>query len=111
MSPAMIVTVMGFAYLLFSGKTVPIELSWGALIPYFSNFSNVVLAASIFLAYAGMEMNAVHVKDLENPTKQFPIAITVSAIGAVAIFVLSTLAIDFVIPAKDIRVRQSLPNN
>lgn len=106
--PAIIVTVMGFAYLLFSGKTVPIELSWGALIPDFSNFSNVVLAASIFLAYAGMEMNAVHVKDLKNPTKQFPIAITVSAIGAVAIFVLSTLAIAFVIPAKDISLTQSL---
>src|SRR5690625_7010732 len=53
-------------------------------------------------------MTAVHVKHLENPTKQFPIAITVSAIGAVAIFVLSTLAIAFVIPAKDISLTQSL---
>lgn len=67
-----------------------------------------MLAASIFLAYAGMEMNAVHVKDLENPTKQYPLAITISALGAVAIFVLSTLAIAFVIPAKDISLTQSL---
>lgn len=106
--PAIIVTILGFSYLLFSGKTIPIELSWGAVIPDFSNFNNIVLAASIFLAYAGMEMNAVHVKDLENPTKQYPLAITISALGAVAIFVLSTLAIAFVIPAKDISLTQSL---
>lgn len=106
--PAIIITVLGFAYLFLSGKAPIITLSWDAVIPDFSNFSNVVLAASIFLAYAGMEMNAVHINDMEKPTKQYPIAIGIAAIGTVAIFVLSTLGIAFIIPAKDISLTQSL---
>lgn len=106
--PAAVVTILGFAYLFFSGQKPLIDLSWGALIPDFTNFNNVVLAASIFLAYAGMEMNAVHVKDMDNPTKKYPIAITIASLGTVAIFLLSTLAIAFVVPAKDINLTQSL---
>ncbi len=106
--PAGIVTLLGFAYLLFSGNKPLVELSWGALMPDFSNFSTVVLAASIFLAYAGMEMNAVHVKDMDNPTKKYPIAITIASLGTVAIFLLSTLGIAFIVPAQDINLTQSL---
>ncbi len=32
----------------------------------FSNFDNIVLAASIFLFYAGMEMSGIHVRDMKN---------------------------------------------
>ena len=42
-------------------------MSWDKLIPDMSNFNNLVLAASIFLFYAGMEMSAVHVKDVNDP--------------------------------------------
>ena len=37
--------------------------------PDLTNFDNVVLAASIFLFYAGMEMGGIHVKDVNNPSK------------------------------------------
>ena len=106
--PAGVVVILGFAYLFFSGKPPLIELSWGALLPDFTNFGNVVLAASIFLAYAGMEMNAVHVKDMDNPTKKYPIAITIASLGTVAIFLLSTLGIAFIVPKQDINLTQSL---
>ncbi|MBB5144062.1 putative glutamine/gamma-aminobutyrate antiporter GadC [Desulfovibrio intestinalis] len=106
--PAAVVVILGFAYLFFSGKPPLIELSWGALMPDFTNFSNVVLAASIFLAYAGMEMNAVHVKDMDNPTKKYPIAISIASLGTVAIFLLSTLGIAFIVPKQDINLTQSL---
>ena len=67
--PAIILVILGFSYLWFSGKPAVIPLGWGDLFPNIANFQNIVLAASIFLAYAGMEMNAVHVNDLDNPTK------------------------------------------
>ncbi|OYQ70694.1 amino acid transporter [Wohlfahrtiimonas chitiniclastica] len=106
--PAIIITILGFSYFFFSGHQPLIEMSWGALIPDFSHFSNVVLAASIFLAYAGMEMNAVHINELDNPTKKYPIAIAIASLGTVAIFLLSTLGIAFIIPSKDINLTQSL---
>lgn len=105
--PAAILIVLGFAYL-FGGGAPQIQLSWHDVLPDFTNFNNVVLAASIFLFYAGMEMNAIHVKDVDNPTRNYPIAILIAAAGTVAIFVLGTLAIAFIIPHSAINLTQSL---
>ena len=105
--PAIILIVLGFSYY-FAGNTPQIQMGWGELIPDFSNFSNVVLAASIFLFYAGMEMNAIHVKEVKNPTRDYPIAVLIAAAGTVIIFVLGTLAIAFVVPQADINLTQSL---
>ncbi|MCC3283493.1 MULTISPECIES: putative glutamine/gamma-aminobutyrate antiporter GadC [Arthrobacter] len=105
--PAGILIVLGFSYY-FAGNTPQIEMGWGEVLPDFSNFSNVVLAASIFLFYAGMEMNAIHVRDVKNPTRNYPLAVLIAAAGTVVIFVLGTLAIAFVVPQADINLTQSL---
>lgn len=105
--PAAILIVLGFTYYL-AGNMPQIPLSMGDIFPDFSNFNNVVLAASIFLFYAGMEMNAIHVKEIDNPTKNYPKAIILAALGTVIIFVLGTLAIAFIIPKSDISLTQSL---
>lgn len=105
--PAAILVVLGFAYV-FSGETPQIEVSFRDIWPDFTKFDNFVLAASIFLFYAGMEMNAIHVKEVDNPKRNYPIAIMIAALGTVSIFVLGTLAIAFVIPQKDISLTQSL---
>ena len=75
--PAVVLIVLGFAYLLGGGNS-QIDLAWKDVIPDFTNFNNVVLAAGIFLFYAGMEMNAIHVKDVTNPTRNYPIAILIA---------------------------------
>lgn len=105
--PAIILIILGFAYF-FSGQPIHIELGWDKVIPDFTNFNNVVLAASIFLFYAGMEMNAIHVQELDNATKAYPAAIGIASIATVVIFILGTLAIGFVIPQADINLTQSL---
>ncbi|CFQ45471.1 putative amino acid permease [Yersinia aleksiciae] len=105
--PAIILIILGFAYL-FGGGAPQITLAWDEVIPDFSNFDNIVLAASIFLFYAGMEMNAIHVKDVDNANRNYPIAIMLSALGTVIIFVFGTLAIAFIIPKADINLTQSI---
>lgn len=105
--PGIILIVIGFAYVL-SGAPSQVELSWAQLVPDFSNFHNVVLAASIFLFYAGMEMNAIHVKEIDNASRNYPLAILISSLITVGVFVLGTLAIAFIIPQKDINLTQSL---
>jgi len=105
--PAIILIVLGFAYLAGGGKP-QIELAWKDVLPDFTNFNNVVLAAGIFLFYAGMEMNAIHVQEVSNPSRNYPIAILLAALGTVAIFVLGTLAIAFIIPQSAINLTQSL---
>ena len=44
----------------------------GNFLPDFTNFDNLVLAASIFLFYAGMEMGGIHVKDIKIRLKIIP---------------------------------------
>ena len=105
--PAAILIVLGFAYVI-AGNKPQIDVSWKAIIPDFSNFGNIVLAASIFLFYAGMEMNAIHVKDVKNPTKSYPIAMLIAVVGTVIVFVLGALAVAFIVPNKDINLVQSL---
>ena len=105
--PAGILIILGILYMA-SGKPLQIQFTWHDVIPDFSNFNNLVLAAGIFLFYAGMEMNAIHVKDIDNPTRNYPIAIAISSIVTVVIFVLGTLAVGVVIPSKQINLTQSL---
>jgi putative glutamate/gamma-aminobutyrate antiporter len=105
--PAALLIGLAAAYLA-SGNPSQVELSWGAFVPDLSKFSNIVLAAGIFLFYAGMEMNAVHVRSIRNPVRNYPIAILVAALGAVVVLVLGTLAIAVVIPTGQIDLTQSL---
>ena len=105
--PAAILIVLGLIYF-FQGKPLQIQLGWDKLIPDFTNFNNLVLAASIFLFYAGMEMNAIHVKEIDNPSSNYPKAILISSIMTVLIFVLGTLAIGFIVPNSQINLTQSL---
>lgn len=105
--PIGILVGFGAAYVA-SGNHSQMKLGWSELIPDFGNFSNVVLAASVFLMYAGMEMNAVHVKEIKNASRNYPLAIFVSAIIVVAIFVSGTLVIAYVVPQKDISLTQAI---
>lgn len=103
--PAAVLIVLGVAYLCM-GK--PIMLTHESFFPDFTKIGTVVLAASIFLFYGGMEMNAVHVQNMKNPAREFPRAIFLAVAVIVMIFVFATLAIGFVVPAKDINLLASL---
>lgn len=103
--PGAILIILGVAYFCM-GK--PIMLTHESFFPDFTKIGTVVLAASIFLFYGGMEMNAVHVQNMSNPARQFPKAIFLAAAVIVLIFIFATLAIGFVVPAKDINLLASL---
>ncbi len=103
------ITIIGLGiYYLFSGNTINISLEPSSLIPDLSKFSNLALAVSIFLFYAGMEMSSVHVTEVENPKKNYPKAIFLSASIAVVLFIVGTLAIGVIIPKDEINLTQSL---
>lgn len=104
--PVILLVVFGVIYLAIGGHS---EMNFhGDFFPDFTNFDNVVLAASIFLFYAGMEMSGVHVRDISNPAVNYPKAVFGGALVTVLIFVLGTYALGVIIPAKDINLVQSL---
>lgn len=105
--PAGVLIVLGMAYWVM-GNPIDISMNPASFFPDLSNFNNLVLAASIFLFYAGMEMSAVHVNDVQNPRRDFPLAIGLASVITVCIFVFGTLAIGFIIPKGQINLVQSL---
>ena len=104
--PAGLLVILAIVYLLMGGKS-QMDFS-GNFLPDFTNFDNLVLAASIFLFYAGMEMGGIHVKDINNPSKNYPKAVFIGSAITVLIFVLGTFALGIIIPQKDINLTQSL---
>ena len=104
--PAALLIILGIIYLA-SGQPSNMDFH-GNFFPDFTKFDNLVLAASIFLFYAGMEMGGIHVKDVQNPSKNYPKAVFIGALITVIIFVLGTFALGVIIPVKDINLTQSL---
>jgi Amino acid permease len=61
-----------------------------------------VLIVNNFLAYSGMEMNAVHVDEMEKPARDFPRSIFLAMVLVLAIFILPALVISWVVPSQQI---------
>ena len=104
--PAGLLIVLGIVYIISGGHNY-MDMSQG-FFPDLTRLDNLVLASSIFLFYAGMEMMGVHVMDVNNPSRNYPKAIIIGSLATVCIFVLGTFALGFIIPAKDINLTQSL---
>ena len=104
--PAGLLIVLGIIYIATGGHN-NMDMSQG-FFPDLTKLDNLVLASSIFLFYAGMEMMGVHVMDVNNPSRNFPKAIIIGSLATVTIFVLGTFALGFIIPTKDINLTQSL---
>ena len=104
--PAGLLIILGILYISTGGYN-NMDMSQG-FFPDLTKLDNIVLASSIFLFYAGMEMMGVHVMDVDNPSRNYPKAIIIGSLATVAIFVLGTFSLGFIIPAKDINLTQSL---
>ena len=104
--PAGLLIILGIIYISTGGHN-QMDMSQG-FFPDLTKMDNLVLASSIFLFYAGMEMMGVHVMDVNNPSRNYPKAIIIGSLATVCIFVLGTFALGFIIPAKDINLTQSL---
>ena len=104
--PAGLLVVLAIVYLV-AGGTSQMDFH-GSFFPDLTNFNNLVLASSIFLFYAGMEMGGIHVKEVENPSRNYPKAVLIGSLVTVLIFILGTFSLGIIIPQDDINLTQSL---
>jgi glutamate:GABA antiporter len=99
--PGAILVAMGVVYLL-QGNHSAAPMDAKHLLPAFTGLAGVVLIVNNFLAYSGMEMNAVHVDELKSPATEFPKAIWLSMGLVLAIFIVPALTISWVIPSQQL---------
>ncbi len=74
--------------------------------PFGSGFSltNLALAAGVFFSFAGIDMNAAHIKQLKKPQKEFPLSIFIAMILTLIIFIAGTVCIAIVTPKEDMNL-------
>jgi glutamate:GABA antiporter len=99
--PGAILVVMGIVFL-GQGNHSAAPMNVHHLLPAWSGLAGIVLIVNNFLAYSGMEMNAVHVDDMKNPGRDYPKSIFLAMVLVLAIFILPALVVSWVVPAQQI---------
>ena len=98
---------MGFIILLaliwlINGNPIAIDLSLPHLIPQWGNSQSWVSLTAIMTSFLGMELAAVHVRNVKNPQTNFPKAMLFSVILILFTMIFGSLAIAFVLPKEKI---------
>ena len=99
--PGAILVVLGVIYLL-QGNRSSAPMNVHHVLPPWHGLGSVVLVVNSFFTYAGVEVNAVHVDELRDPGREYPKSIFLAMGLVLAVFILPTLAIAWVIPQHHI---------
>ncbi len=107
--PLAVIIILFFVYV---GQGHPIEFmqdpNTNSLIPKWEGMNTLALAAGVFFSFAGIDMNAAHIKEIKDPRKTYPLSIVISMVLALIIFMVGTLIIAAVIPNDQINVLYTL---
>lgn len=96
-----ILVVLGVIYLL-QGHPSAAPMNVHHIVPPWHGVTSIVLVVNSFFTYAGVEINAVHVDELRDPGREYPKSIFLAMGLVLAVFILPTLAIAWVIPEHQI---------
>ncbi|MFJ1804216.1 amino acid permease [Streptomyces sp. NPDC088180] len=99
--PGVLLIVLGGMWLA-TGQESQTPLHGGDIIPPFTGIASIVLIVSNFLAYAGMEVNAVHANQMRDPGRGYPKAVFVAVAVILGVFILPTLAVALAVPKSQL---------
>ena len=99
--PGFLLIALG-SYWIGSDLPLQIEFDLNHILPSFAGIDNWVFLTGLFLAFGGLEVSAVHVKEVQDPQKSFPRAILIAAGLALLLYVAGALAIAIMIPKGQI---------
>ena len=97
MLPGALIILLAAIWLI-QGNPIHISFDAKSFFPDMSSPTQLVLFSGVLTALFGLEMSAVHAKDVQNPQKNYPRAILLSAILILGLYILGVLAVAIVIP-------------
>jgi amino acid transporter len=86
-----------FAWLIDT-KPTQIPFAVSDMVPPVSGLSSIALVVGTFVAFAGLEVNAVHIAHLKGPPKSYLKAVLLAAAVVFTMYLLGSLAISVVVP-------------
>ena len=99
--PMIVIITLGCLWY-FSGKPLQIEFSWNAFIPDISSPKQWVIFTGVLFSLAGMEMSAIHARDVQNPQRNYPRATLYTILLVIVPSILGVLAIGGIVPQSEI---------
>ncbi|WP_419418903.1 APC family permease [Legionella sp. D16C41] len=99
--PMAFIIILAFIWLI-KGEPLAINLSISHLLPHWSDSQSWVSLTAIMTSFLGMELAAVHVRNVHEPQRNFPRAMFLSVILILITMIFGSLAIAFVLPAEKI---------
>lgn len=100
--PAAILIILALVYII---KGNPIYISSkDTFVPDFTKVNTLVVFVSFILSYMGVEASATHANEMDNPKKEYPLAMLLLVIVAIVVSTLGGLAIAAVIPQDQINL-------
>src|SRR5271166_574848 len=99
--PGAILVVMGIVFLA-QGNHSAAPMDTHHILPAWTGLAGLVLIVNNFLAYSGMEMNAVHVDEMKEPGREFPKSIFLAMVLVLAVFIFPALVVSWVVPSAQI---------
>lgn len=101
--PALILAALAISYLV-SGAPLQIEMTAQTFIPDFAEIGTLVVFVAFILSYMGVEASATHVNDMENPGRDYPIAMILLMAAAIILSSIGGLSVAVTIPANEINL-------
>lgn len=101
--PMALIILLAFIWLV-KGHPLAIDLSLPHLIPHWQDSQSWVSLTAIMTSFLGMELAAVHVRNVRDPQRNFPRAMFFSVILILATMIFGSLAIAFVLPKDQINL-------
>jgi putative glutamate/gamma-aminobutyrate antiporter len=76
--------------------------------PAIHSFGSVAFLAGIVLLFAGVEVQAVHVMEMKNPSRGYPAALGLAAVISLAIFALGAIPVMAILPYEKISLQSGV---
>lgn len=105
--PGILVIVLGILWVAM-GKPIAFEATSTSWVPDLGNFDSIAFLAGVVLLFAGMEVGAVHVRELKDPKSQFPKAVFLAMFVIIIIFTLGSLAVSAALPQHQISLNAGI---
>ncbi|MBN2478659.1 MAG: amino acid permease [Parachlamydiales bacterium] len=101
--PVLFLILLTIIYLM-QGNPIKMDLSLNVnnLFPNFKQLSTLVLLVGFMRAFGGIEASAAHANSVENPQKNYPIAIMIVVVIGLLVNIIGSMSVGIVIPRSEI---------